>query len=167
LVFDNHVNGWDDPRLPTVNGLRRRGYTATAINRFCDLMSVSRRGNENFVNISNLENCLKKELDITARRSMGVIEPVKVEISNLEKEIEIEAPLFPKRPEKGTYKVHLTSTVYVDKADIKTDNEGKFGIFTDRIIGLKYAGPILIKSIERDSDNNPVLIKAEYLKEPK
>jgi len=78
------VNGWDDPRLPTVNGLRRRGYTATAINRFCDLMSVSRRGNENFINISNLETCLKKELDITARRAMGVIQPVKMEIEGID-----------------------------------------------------------------------------------
>lgn len=78
------MNGWDDPRLPTVNGLRRRGYTATAINRFCDLMSVSRRGNENFINISNLETCLKKELDITARRAMGVIQPVKMEIEGID-----------------------------------------------------------------------------------
>lgn len=64
-------------------GLRRKGYTASAINRFCDLMSVTRRGNENFVNISLLENALRQELDITSDRCMAVLEPVKMQISNL------------------------------------------------------------------------------------
>ena len=83
LVFNDHVNGWDDPRLPTINGLRRKGYTASAINRFCDSMSVTRRGNENFVNISLLENCLRQELDITSDRSMGVLDPILMEIDNI------------------------------------------------------------------------------------
>lgn len=87
LVFDNHVNGWDDPRLSTINGLRRKGYTASAINRFCDSMSVTRRGNENFVNISLLENALRAELDITSDRTMAVLDPVKLEIVNYEKDI--------------------------------------------------------------------------------
>lgn len=83
LVMDKHVEGWDDPRLPTVMGLRRKGYTPTAINRFCDLMSVTRRGNENFVNISLLENCLRQELDITSDRAMGVLDPVPITFTNL------------------------------------------------------------------------------------
>lgn len=93
LVFDGHVDGWDDPRLATINGLRRKGYTASSINRFCDMMSVTRRGNENFVNISLLENCLRQELDITSDRTMGVLDPVKVELINYQTDLLFDAPL--------------------------------------------------------------------------
>lgn len=93
LVVEKHVTGWDDPRLPTIMGLRRKGYTATAINRFCDLMSVTRRGNENFVNISILENCLRQELDITSNRAMGVLDPVPLTLTNITETLVFDAPI--------------------------------------------------------------------------
>ena len=72
------VDGWDDPRLLTINGLRRRGYTSSSLNSFIDLISVSRSGNENMVNMAVLENCVRKELDECAPRLMAILEPVKL-----------------------------------------------------------------------------------------
>lgn len=149
LVVDKHVQGWDDPRLPTIMGLRRKGYTATAINRFCDLMSVTRRGNENFVNISLLENCLRQELDITSDRAMGVVDPVVLRLTNLTGPLVFQAPLQPKNTVKGNYQVTLTPTVYVERKDIKDNDKEQFGILEGRHVGLKYAGQVLIKEIIR------------------
>jgi len=76
LIFDNLVDGWDDPRILTINGMRRRGYPFEAINSFCDSIGVTRRGNENYINFSVLENEVRKYLDIHAPRSMAVLDPV-------------------------------------------------------------------------------------------
>jgi len=77
------VDGWDDPRILTLNGLRRRGYTADSINEFCDLVSVTRRGNENITELHLLEHCIRKDLDIKAPRSMAILDPVLVKITNI------------------------------------------------------------------------------------
>ena len=76
--------GWDDPRIFTINGLRRRGYTPSAINEFCDSIGVTRRGNENIIPLHFLENILRKHLDLIAPRRLTVINPVKLVITNLE-----------------------------------------------------------------------------------
>lgn len=80
LIFDNLVDGWDDPRVLTINGMRRRGYPAEAINNFCDSIGVTRRGNENYINFSVLENEVRKYLDINAPRTMAVIEPIELHL---------------------------------------------------------------------------------------
>lgn len=74
------VDGWDDPRLLTINGLRKRGYTTSSLNTFIDLISVSRSGNENRISMAVLENCLRKELDESAPRLMAILDPVKLTI---------------------------------------------------------------------------------------
>jgi glutaminyl-tRNA synthetase len=104
LVNEKHVRGWDDPRLLTIMGLKRRGYTPSMINDFCEEIGVSRKGNENITSIKLLENFARKELDRDAPRIFGVIDPVLLEIVNLEdvKEKEIEAPLFPVNKERGS-----------------------------------------------------------------
>jgi len=86
LVYGNLVKGWDDPRLPTINGMRRRGYTADGINTFCELVSVTRRGNENFIQMKLLEHCIRQDLDEKAKRCLTVIDPVPVHIINFEKD---------------------------------------------------------------------------------
>jgi glutaminyl-tRNA synthetase len=85
LIFENIVNGWDDPRIFTLNGLRRRGYPAEVINEFCDQIGVSRRGNENIIPLHFLESILRKHLDIVCARRLCVIDPVKLTLSNLKK----------------------------------------------------------------------------------
>ena len=104
LVNEGHVRGWDDPRLLTLNGLKRRGYTPTVINDFCQEIGVSRKGNENITSIKLLEFFARRELDRDAPRTFGVLDPVLLEIVNLEeaKEKEIDAPLFPVDKTKGS-----------------------------------------------------------------
>lgn len=108
LIFEHYVSGWDDPRILTINGMRRRGYTADAINAFCDLVGVTRRGNENIIGMHVLEHCIRTDLDIKARRSMAILDPVLTTIVNFEKDEVLEVNDFPKFPEKGKHKVTLT-----------------------------------------------------------
>lgn len=96
LIHNNFVSGWDDPRILTINGMKRRGYTADAINNFCDVIGVTRRGNENIINMGVLENEVRKVLDVTAPRTMAVIDPVLLEITNFEKVEKLDVPNFPK-----------------------------------------------------------------------
>ena len=100
LVFNNIVDGWDDPRILTLNGLRRRGYTADSINKFCDLISVTRKGNENFIGMHVLESCIRKDLDIKAPRTMAILEPVLAIIDNVADDFseELEVPIIPRNP---------------------------------------------------------------------
>ena len=104
LVNSKLVRGWDDPRLFTLNGLKRRGYTPTMINEFCNEIGVARKGNENITSIKLLEFFARKELDREASRTFGVIDPVLIHIVNFDqvKEKVIEAPLFPTDKTRGS-----------------------------------------------------------------
>lgn len=108
LIFEKYVSGWDDPRILTLNGLRRRGYTPESINEFCELVGVTRRGNENIIGMHLLEHCIRKDLDIKAKRTMAVLDPILATITNLESDEEIEVNDFPKFPDKGKHKIKLT-----------------------------------------------------------
>ena len=110
LIFENFVDGWDDPRILTLNGLRRRGYTSESINEFCEKVSVTRTGNENIIGMHLLEHCIRKDLDVRAPRTMVVLEPVPVTIVNVPADFseEIQVNLFPKALEQGKRTIHLT-----------------------------------------------------------
>lgn len=116
LIAEHFVTGWDDPRLLTVQGLRRRGYTASVINSFCEAIGVSRKGDENITDFKKLEFYARKELDATAPRTFGVTVPILLEIVNFDtiKVTKIEAPLFPADPSKGTQTYTLTKNVYIE-----------------------------------------------------
>jgi glutaminyl-tRNA synthetase len=128
LVSSGAVNGWNDPRLLTLEGLRRRGYTPSMINDFCAHLGVARKGNENLTSIKLLEKFARTELDRTAPRTFGVIEPVLLEIQNLDaaKETKISAPLFPADPSKGTQTYTLTKNVYIEAEDFSETHIPKF-----------------------------------------
>lgn len=121
LVFEKIVDGWDDPRILTLNGLRRRGYTADSINAFCDLISVTRRGNENVIGMHVLESCVRKDLDVKANRTMAILDPILAIIDNVQDNFSevLEVPLIPRAPEKGSRKILLTKKIYLDKSDVK------------------------------------------------
>ncbi len=104
LVTEGYVDGWKDPRLLTLEGLRRRGYTASMINDFCAHVGVSRKGNENLTSIVLLEKFARTELDKTAPRTFAVMDPILLEITNFDeiKEKSFDAPLFPAIPSIGT-----------------------------------------------------------------
>lgn len=155
LVEEKWVKGWDDPRMPTLNGLKRRGYTSESINNFIDLVGVARRGNENVISIKLLEHCVRQDLDNRAPRTMAVLEPLRVVITNLTENSTLEVPDFPKNPEKGSHKITVSPVIFIDKSDFQlSDSSSFFGLAPGKIVGLKYC-PFKIKCIDvvKDGEN--------------
>ena len=173
LVTSHTTTGWDDPRMPTINGLRRRGYTADSINKFVDSVGVTRRGNENIISIKLLENAIKTDLDTKAPRTMSVINPLKVVLTNLTENVVIDTPLFPKLKESGgVRKVTLTKTIFIECNDFKeaVDNAKKqfFGLTPNQEVGLKYAGSIKLSEIKKDPNSGKILeLHCTYDSSPK
>lgn len=164
LVENNFVNGWDDPRLLTINGMRRRGYPASGINEFCDILSVTRSGNENMIDFHYLEFTIRKELDNVAKRTLAVIDPVVVHLVNLDKDFlkEIEASDFPRDKKSTTHKITLTNTVYVEREDISLiDHKDFFGLAPGQSAGLKYGCVIKVVEIKTDKEGNVTEVFAE------
>uniref|UniRef100_A0A1B0C145 Glutamine--tRNA ligase n=1 Tax=Glossina palpalis gambiensis TaxID=67801 RepID=A0A1B0C145_9MUSC len=117
LVKNNIVDGWDDPRMPTISGLRRRGYTPLSIRTFCDRIGITKQNS--IINISALESCIKKELNITAMRFMAVINPVLLIFENLPDKFEklIEVPNHPSNYAMGKRKIFFNKKIYIDRSD--------------------------------------------------
>ena len=158
------VNGWDDPRILTLNGLRRRGYTPNAINDFCDYVGVTRRGNENQISYKLLEHCIKLDLDDKAFRTMCVGEPVKLIFINVDDDFKQKITInnIPKDASKGTRDIFLTKEIWVDKSDLSFSKNSWQRIFVGALVGLKYGCAALIKSI--DLIDGKHIIKAEMKK---
>ena len=122
LVKMGIVRGWDDPRLLTINGMRRRGFTPSGINSFCDEISVTRRGNETMTSIQLLEHCIRKDLDANSPRTMAVLSPLKVVITNVEEGFEKELEVYPFPKDKSRekpYKIALTKEVFIESSDFR------------------------------------------------
>mmetsp|Transcript_16850 Transcript_16850/g.14748 ORF Transcript_16850/g.14748 Transcript_16850/m.14748 type:complete len:131 (+) Transcript_16850:334-726(+) len=104
LIQSGKIWGWDDPRLLTINGMKRRGYTASGINEFCDDLCTARRGNENMISIKHLEHFVRKELDVSAPRTMAILDPVLVTLTNVKDDFDrtIEMYPFPKNKDMGS-----------------------------------------------------------------
>ncbi|MDZ4728922.1 MAG: glutamine--tRNA ligase/YqeY domain fusion protein [Xanthomonadales bacterium] len=126
LVEEGHVSGWDDPRLPTLSGLRRRGYSASAIRAFWEEMGISK--SESIISMGVLENTLRNDLNISAPRSMAVLAPLKVVLTNYpEGETEwLEAAVHPQDESMGSRKVPLTREIWIEQEDFMEDPPGKF-----------------------------------------
>jgi glutaminyl-tRNA synthetase len=170
LVETKLVRGWDDPRLLTLNGLRRRGYTATAINDFVDRIGVTRRGNENIISIGNLESSIRRELDKSAPRSMAVLKPLKVTFENLDSNFSknIETHLFPKDPSQGSKNITLSKVIYIEHSDFReVDDPNFFGLALNKETGLKYAGLIKCTSVVKNEKNEVIELKCNYSDEQK
>lgn len=159
LVKENLVSGWDDPRLPTLMGGRRRGYTAEAINEFVDLVGVARTGNENMISIKLLEHCVRKNLDEISPRTMAVLEPLELEIRGLEGVSELSVPDFPKNPEKGSHIIKLASPLFVERNDFKEhDSKDFYGLAPGKVVGLKYV-PFKVRCAEVVKDAEGKVVK--------
>ncbi|MCK0108255.1 glutamine--tRNA ligase/YqeY domain fusion protein [Flavobacteriaceae bacterium S0825] len=146
LVEDGVVSGWDDPRMPTISGLRRRGYTPNSIRKFIEKVGVAKR--ENVIDVSLLEFCIREDLNKTAPRVMAVLDPVKVTITNYPegKEEWLEAENNPEDEGAGTRKVPFSREIYIEKEDFKEEAGNKF-------FRLKLGGEVRLK--------NAYIIKAE------
>ncbi len=139
LVTEKHVSGWDDPRMLTIRGLRRRGYTAEAIQAFCERIGVAKFNST--IDMAWLEDAIRENLNETSPRAMAVLKPRKVVLTNIElgKVIEIEAPNHPQKPEMGTRMIPLTREIFIEEDDFMEDAPSKF-------FRLKPGGEVRIRS---------------------
>ncbi len=163
LVNEGHVNGWDDPRMPTVSGFRRRGYTSEALNEFCYRAGVAKRERVN--EYSLLEYCLRQDLEEKATRRMAVLDPIKVTIENFEEGRTewFDGPNHPAKPERGTRKVPLTREIYIERDDFMEDPPRKFfRLGIGREVRLRYACYITCTEAIKDDQGNIVELKATF-----
>ena len=163
LVKENYVNGWDDPRMPTICGLRRRGYTPAAIRNFAETVGVAKR--DNIIDVSLLEFCAREDLNKTAIRTMAVLDPVKLIIDNYPEDQveEMDAVNNPEDLEAGTRKVPFSKELWIERADFRENADKKFYRLTiDREVRLKYAYIIKCTHVEKDDAGNITEIHCTY-----
>ena len=164
LVEKGYVSGWDDPRMPTLCGVRRRGYTAKALRTFCDEIGVSKR--DQLMEIARLENCVRADLNERSRRYMVVGEgAVKVVLTNWEPgKVEwFEAPLNPAEPEGPSRKIPFTGTLYIDKDDFMEVPVPKYHrLKPEGEVRLKYTYIVKCEEVVKDSEGNVVELRCTY-----
>lgn len=163
LVEDGIVKGWDDPRMPTISGLRRRGYTPNAIKKFIETVGVAKR--DNIIDVSLLEFCIREDLNKTAPRVMAVLDPIKLVITNYPegKEEWLEAENNQEDESAGFRKVPFSRELYIEKEDFKEVAGNKF--FRLKLGGevrLKNAYIIKAESVIKDADGNIIEIHCTY-----
>jgi glutaminyl-tRNA synthetase len=158
LVTTGAVRGWDDPRMPTISGLRRRGYTPEAIRTFCDMIGVAKRNST--VDMAQLEYAIRDDLNRKVRRVMGVLNPLKVVITNFPEEgiEDLDAPYFPDDPEQmGWRKVPFTRELYIDRNDFRLEPPRRyFRLAPDREVRLRWGYFIHCTDVVTDPDTGEV-----------
>ena len=157
LVNDKHVQGWDDPRMPTVSGMRRRGYTPEAIRDFCQAIGVAK--NDNLVDVALLEHCVRDDLNDRAPRAMCVLHPLKVVIVNYPEgqSEEFDFANHPQKPELGTRKVTFSRELYIERDDFMADPPKKYNrLGPGREVRLRNSYVIRFQSMERDEKTGEV-----------
>ncbi|MFS7308737.1 glutamine--tRNA ligase [Rahnella inusitata] len=163
LVTDKIVEGWDDPRMPTVSGLRRRGYTAASIREFCRRIGVTKQDNN--VEMMALESCIRDDLNENAPRAMAVINPVKVVIENFTgDDVQmVKMPNHPSKPEMGTREVPFTREIYIDQADFREEANKQYKrLVLGKEVRLRNAYVIKAEHIEKDGEGNITTIFCSY-----
>ena len=163
LVNENHVNGWDDPRMSTISGLRRRGYTAAALRNFANAIGIAKR--DNLIDVSLLEFYIREDLNKIAPRVMAVLDPVKLVISNYPegKEEWLEAENNPEDENAGYRKVPFSREIYIEREDFKEEAESKFfRLSLGKEVRLKNAYIIKGVNVIKDAEGNITEIHATY-----
>ena len=162
LVDEKHVTGWDDPRMSTISGFRRRGYTAASIRNFCDMIGVNRAGG--VVDLGMLEFCIREDLDTNATRAMCVLNPIKVVISNYpqDQELTLELPRHPKR-DIGVRELPFAREIYIDASDYEeTPPKGYKRLVPGGEVRLRGSYVIRADEAIRDADGNIVELRCSY-----
>ena len=163
LVTGNHVSGWSDPRMPTIAGLRRRGYTAGSIREFCARIGVTKM--DNLVEMSMLESAIRDDLNVNAPRAMAVLDPIKVVIENYpEEQVEIlNAPNHPNDESMGTREVPFTRELYIEAEDFRDAANKKFKrLVIDKEVRLRNAYFIKANRFDQDADGNVTTVYCTY-----
>ena len=168
LVNEKHVSGWDDPRMPTISGMRRRGYTAEALRQFCDTIGIAKR--ENIVDISMLEFCVREHLNKTANRVMAVLDPVKLLVTNYPagQEDIFELDNNPEDATAGTRKVPFSSELWIEREDFMEEPAKKFfRLAPGLMVRLKGAYIVKCEGFKKDDAGNVTEVHCSYLPESK
>jgi glutaminyl-tRNA synthetase len=167
LVNEKHVSGWDDPRMPTISGMRRRGYGAAALRDFCDKIGVAKR--ENLIDIGLLEFCVREELNKTALRRMVVFNPLKISITNFDKEVEMVSIEDNPEDVNTTFRdVPFSKEIYIEQDDFMEIPPKKFfRLFPGGKVRLKGAYIIECNEVIKDDNGNIIELKCTYIPESK
>ncbi|AJI95576.1 glutamine--tRNA ligase [Yersinia ruckeri] len=162
LVTEKLVEGWDDPRMPTISGLRRRGYTAASIREFCRRIGVTKQDNN--VEMMSLESCIRDDLNENAPRAMAVLEPIKVIIENREAGEEwLTMPNHPNKPEMGTRQVPFDREIYIDRADFREEANKQYKrLVLGKEVRLRNAYVIKAEHVEKDAEGNITTVYCSY-----
>ncbi len=163
LVEEKYVSSWDDPRMPTISGLRRRGYTPESIRNFCDRIGVAKR--DSMVDVAMLEHAVREDLNRRALRYMAILRPLKIIITNYpdNQTEELDAINNPEDPSQGTRKVPFSRELYIEQDDFREDPPKKyFRLSPGREVRLRYAYYITCKDVIKDSNGNVVEVHCTY-----
>ena len=163
LVNEGHVSGWDDPRMPTLAGLRRRGYTPESIRRFCELVGVAKR--QNVIEIALLEHAIRDDLNARASRVLAVLRPLKVVIENYpEDQVEhLDAVNNPEDPDAGARQVPFSRELYIERDDFMEDPPKKFfRLAPGREVRLRYGYFITCTGVVKDEAGEVVELRCTY-----
>lgn len=163
LVTEGHVEGWDDPRMPTISGLRRRGYTPAAVREFCARIGVTKQ--DNTIEMGMLEACIRDDLNENAPRAMAVLRPVRLVIENLPEGHEeiLQAPLHPSKPDMGTRSLPFSREIYIDEADFREEANKKYKrLVLGKEVRLRNAYVIKAERVEKDAAGNITTIFCSY-----
>lgn len=163
LVTEKVVQGWDDPRMPTISGLRRRGYTAASVREFCRRIGITKQ--ENNVEMAALEACIREELNESAPRAMAVLDPLRVVIEDLPEgyEEDVTMPNHPNKPEMGERKVAFSREIYIDRADFREEANKQYKrLVLGKEVRLRNAYVIKAERVEKDQNGTITTIYCSY-----
>lgn len=161
LVNEKYVDGWDDPRMPTISGYRRRGYTPEAIRNFAEIIGVAKR--DALTDISLLEYAIRDDLNKKAKRVMAVLNPIKIVLTNYEGEEELGAINNPEDPEAGTRNINFTKELFIEQSDfMENPPKGFFRLVPGGEVRLRYAYIIKCEEVIKDSNGNITELRCTY-----
>lgn len=163
LIEENHVSGWDDPRMPTISGLRRRGYTPTALRNFVNTVGIAKR--ENVIDVSLLEYCIREDLNKSAKRVMGVLDPLLITITNAPEDLyeELEFENNPEDANSGSRKLAFTNQLYIERNDFREEApKGFFRLTLGKSVRLKSAYVITANEVTKDNTGKITEVKCTY-----
>jgi glutaminyl-tRNA synthetase len=164
LVNEKYVDGWDDPRMPTLSGVRRRGYPSKSIRKFMEMIGVGKQ--DNVIELSVLEGCVREELNASTKRCLAVLDPIKVTITNWDKEAHvIDAPFHPQDESYGSRNITFDKELYIDRSDWMDDPPSPkkwFRLGPERSVRLRYGYVITVEDMVRDESGKVVELKCIY-----
>ena len=168
LVEEKHVSGWDDPRLPTLAGARRRGYTPEGFRLFADRIGVSKA--DSWIEYTILEDCMRETLNEAAERRIAVLDPIKLVIDNYDanKSEDCFAPNHPLKPELGKRTIQLSKELWIEREDFMEEPaKGYFRLFPGNMVRLRYGYVVKCTGCEKDAAGNVTVVHCEYLPDTK